>query len=315
MTVGLPRHLQSAHDVREGYVTSTHGRLYYLDQGPQGSTPVVMVMGLACQLTMWPDSLVQQLVGEGFRVIRFDNRDIGLSDQASTGLKVSLPQVMVKRRLGLPTEVNYTLFDMVKDTVAVIDTLKLGKAHLVGASMGGMISQLTAAIYPQRVASLCSIMSATNETNLPLPRPDILMALNGWGMPKGHDRETAVKRADMFWGKIASPRIGEDRETRLKKMLENYDRSYRPAGVMRQTQAVAATPGFRRLLSRVSCPTQVLHGDIDPLVHVKGGIDTARHIRGAKLHIYKGMAHDLPPCLIPDIGERIALNIAEALPR
>lgn len=315
MTVVLPRNLQSASDVREGFLPGSHGRLYYLDQGPVGATPVIMVMGLACQLTMWPDTLVQQLLGEGFRVIRFDNRDIGLSDQASVGLKVSLPEVMVKKRVGLHVDVNYTLYDMVKDTVAVIDGLKLGKAHLVGASMGGMISQLTAAIFPQKIASLCSIMSATNESNIPLPRRDILMALNGWGLPKGHDRETAVKRADIFWGMIASPRIAESREERLMKMAENYDRSYRPAGVLRQTQAVAATGGFRRLLSRVHCPTQVLHGNIDPLVHVKGGIDTARSIRGAKLHIYKGMAHDFPPCLVPDIGEKIAMNVAEALRR
>lgn len=315
MTVVLPRTLLSANDVREGFLPAAHGRLYYLDQGPVGATPVVLVMGLACQLTMWPETLVQQLLGEGFRVIRFDNRDIGLSDQASIGLKVSLPEVMVKRRVGLPVDVNYTLYDMVKDTVAVIEGLKLGKAHLVGASMGGMISQLTAAIYPQRVGSLCSIMSATNENSLPLPRRDILMALNGWGLPKGHDRESAVKRADVFWGMIASPRIAETRETRLQKMGENYDRSYRPAGVLRQTQAVAASGGFRRLLSRIHCPTQVLHGDIDPLVHVKGGIDTARNIRGAKLHIYKGMAHDFPPCLVPDIGEKITMNVAEALPR
>lgn len=315
MTVVLPKALLAGQSVREGYLPSSHGRLFYLDQGPVGATPVIMIMGLACQLTMWPETLVQQLLAEGFRVIRFDNRDIGLSDQASQGLKVSLPQVMVKKRVGLNVDVNYTLYDMVKDTIAVINGLGLERVHLVGASMGGMISQLTSAIYPHRVASLCSIMSTTNENNTPLPRRDILFALNGWGLPKGHDKESAVKRADVFWSKIASPRIGESREERLQKMAANYERSYRPAGVLRQTQAVAATGGFRRLLSRVRCPTQILHGDIDPLVHLKGGMDSARSIPGAKMHIYKGMAHDFPPSLVPHIGEKIMLNIAEGLPR
>lgn len=315
MTVVLSPHILPTDDVREGYINAAHGRLFYRDQGPIGATPVLMVMGLACQLTVWPETLVQQLLSEGFRVIRFDNRDIGLSDQANNGVRVSLPQVMVRSRIGLPSEVNYTLYDMVKDTLRVIDGLGLPKVNIVGVSMGGMISQLFAAIYPQRVLSLCSIMSTTNEASTPLPRRDILLALNGWGLPKGHDKESAVKRGEIFWGKISSPRIGEPREQRLQRMAENFDRSYRPAGVLRQTQAVAATGGFRRLLSRVNCPTQILHGNIDPLVHVKGGIDSAKSIPRAKLHIYKGMAHDFPPSLLPDIGEKIALNIAEALPR
>lgn len=315
MTVVLTRNLVTPAIQREGFLPSSHGQLYYLDQGPIDGVPVIMVMGLACQLTMWPETLVQQMLGEGFRVIRFDNRDIGLSDPASIGLKVSLPEVMVKARVGLPVAVNYTVYDMVKDTIAVMDGLGLINAHLVGASMGGMICQLTAAIYPQRVASLTSIMSTTNELDLPLPRRDILMALNGWGLPKGHDKATAVKRSDIFWGMIASPRIGETRDERLQKMADNFDRSYRPAGVLRQTQAIAATGGFRRLLGRVRCPTQVLHGAVDPLVNVRCGSDTAKHIPGAKLHVYKGMAHDFPPSLVPDMGEKITLNIAEALPR
>lgn len=315
MTVKLPHSRPVSAHTREGYIQSSHGKIYYLDQGLPTAPPVVLIMGLACQLTMWPETLVQQLLGEGFRVIRFDNRDVGLSDQASAGVRVSLPEVMLKSRLGLPVAVNYTLYDMVTDTIAVLDGLGIPKAHLVGVSMGGMISQLTAAIFPQRVASLCSIMSTTNERHLPLPRRDILMALNGWGLPKGHDKESAVKRSDVFWGLVSSPKIGESKEERLQQMAANYDRSYRPAGVLRQTQAIAATGGFGRLLSRVSCPTQVLHGDSDPLVHIKCGLDTAKRIRHSKFHAFKGMAHDFPPSLVPEIGYRITLNIAEALQR
>ncbi len=302
-------------DCRQGHVQGPEGSIFYIDQGPIGAPPVLLIMGFACQLTMWPETLVQQLLSDGFRVIRFDNRDIGLSDENNKGIRTTLPNVLLRQRLGLDLSVNYTLYDMVQDTVAVIRQLDLGKVHLVGASMGGMISQLTAAIYPQHVLSLCSIMSSTNESDLPLPRRDILLALNGWGVPKGHDRDTAVKRQAMFWNKISSPGIAESSETLLERLTDAYDRSYRPAGVLRQSHAVSATGGFRRLLSRVRCPTQILHGDVDPLVHVKAGIDSARHIPGAKLHIFKGMAHDFPPSLIPAIGEKVSMNIVEALPR
>lgn len=315
MTVPMSSRVVRISDVREGYISVPHGRLYFLDQGPKDATPVMLIMGLACQLTMWPDTLVQQLLSEGFRVIRFDNRDIGLSDPASRGIKASLPEVMVRRRLGLVSEVNYTLFDMVQDTVAVLDGLGIPKANVVGASMGGMISQLLAAIYPQRVASLCSIMSSTNENSIPLPRRDVLMILNGWGLPKGHEKEVALKRQEILWSKISSPRIAEPKDVLMARLAQNFERSYRPSGVLRQTQGVAATSGFRKMLGRVRCPTQILHGDVDPLVHVKGGIDSAKSIRGAKLHIYKGMAHDFPPSLVPSIGEKISHNIAEALTR
>lgn len=320
MPVTLPKPaLNAIHtlgkDCRQGYVQGADGRLFYIDQGPLGAPPVLLVMGYACQLTMWPEVLVQQLLSDGFRVIRFDNRDVGLSDQVSKGIRTSLPKVLLKQRLGLAVDVNYTLYDMVQDTVAIINALALGQVHLVGASMGGMISQLTAAIYPQHVASLCSIMSSTNESDLPLPRRDILLALNGWGVPKGHDRDTVIKRQEMFWTKISSPRLAEPKESLIEKLVTSYDRGYRPAGLLRQAHAVSATGGFRRLLGRVRCPTQILHGDADPLMHVKGGVDSAKSIPGSKLHIFRGMAHDFPPSMLPSIGEKITLNIVEALPR
>jgi pimeloyl-ACP methyl ester carboxylesterase len=298
--------------LREGYANAPFGRLYYLDAGPLDGPPVLMVMGLGCQLTVWPEGLWRPLLAAGFRVIRFDNRDVGLSDTADHGLRHHTLGVIAASRAGVALPVNYTLYDMVEDTAALMDHLELRTAHLIGASMGGMICQLTAALFPQRVVSLCSIMSNTNERFLPMPRLDVMAAINGIGLPQGDDLETVLERGARVWSLIGSPDIGIPPDVRRDMISRDFHRSYRPEGRLRQVQAIAATGGFSRMLSRIDCPTLIIHGDRDPLVKLPGGLHSTASIPGAKLQIYRGMAHDLPPVLQPDMARRIISNALSA---
>lgn len=300
-------------EMREGYAQAPFGKVYYLDAGPLNAPPLLMVMGLGCQLTVWPEGLWRRLLEAGFRVIRFDNRDVGLSDSADAGFRPHTAALMAASRVGLRPNVNYTLYDMVEDTVALMKNLQLPPVHLVGASMGGMICQLTAALFPQRVASLCSIMSTTNERFLPLPRWHVLAAVNGIGMPQGDDFDTVLARGTKLWNMIGSPDIGETDEIRREKIARDFQRAYRPEGRLRHVQAITATGGFSSLLGRIDCPSLVLHGDRDPLVRLGGGLHSAASIPGAKLQVYRGMAHDLPPVLQPDIAARIASNARGAV--
>lgn len=298
----------SHHAVRRGDA-SVHGiTIHYQDEGFKEDPPLILIMGLGSQLTLWPQILVDNLVNEGFRVIRFDNRDIGLSSVVNNGLRADLPNAMLRSRLRLPIQSNYTLFDMVSDTAGLLDALNIDKAHIVGASMGGMIAQLFAALHPHRTLSLTSIMSTTNEPGLPLPRWDILLNLAGYGVKKGHDKETAVTRSLQFWKKVSSPKFPTPESEVMERMAADYDRSYRPAGYLRQSHAIIATGGFKRLLSRINRPTQIIHGTHDPLVHCKGGKASARAIKDAKLELISGMGHDFPKQLIPKITELITFN-------
>lgn len=300
------------HPVRSGKASVNGITLHYQDEGFSNDPAMVLIMGLGSQLTLWPQLLVDNLVNEGFRVIRFDNRDIGLSAVVNNGLRADLPNAMLRSRLRLPISTNYTLYDMVRDTAGLMSELAIDRAHIVGASMGGMIAQLFAALYPHRTLSLTSIMSTTNEPGLPLPRWDILMNLAGYGVKKGHDKETAVMRSLQFWKKVSSPRFPTPEEEILTRLASDYDRSYRPAGYLRQSHAIIATGGFKRLLSRINSPTQIIHGSSDPLVHMKGGIASAKTIRDAKLEIIRGMGHDFPQQLVPKLTELIVFNALQA---
>jgi len=301
-------HTRNPHPHRQGKVRTNGLSLHYLDDGNATDPVILLVMGLGAQLTVWPQSLVDNLVADGFRVIRFDNRDIGLSDQVNNGLRVNLTRSMLTSRARLPMRSNYTLFDMVRDTVGLIDGLGIKQAHIVGASMGGMIAQLFAAIYPHRTLSLTSIMSTTNEPGLPLPRWDLLLHLGGYGVKKGHDKHTAVERSLKFWKKISSPDYHTPDHEVLDRLARDYDRSYRPGGILRQSHAIVATGGFKRLLTRINRPTQIIHGTRDPLVHMKGGIDSANAIRNAKLELIAGMGHDFPQQLLPKLTDLILSN-------
>ena len=250
-------------------------------------------MGLGMQLIAWPDEFVQTLVDAGFRVVRHDNRDIGLSqgfDHAGTN---NLLWQSMRHRMGLPVRSAYSLQDMADDALGVLDALGIRRAHVVGASMGGMIAQRLAISAPERSASLVSIMSSSGARNLPGPRPDVAAALMRRPVSRTPGAQVAARRGNV--PRIASPAYPPDDRVLAERITRGLRRAYRPAGIVRQMLAIGADSGRHALLGRVSSPTLVLHGDADPLVPIACGQDTARRIPGARFVAVPGMGHDLPP--------------------
>jgi pimeloyl-ACP methyl ester carboxylesterase len=268
------------------------------DMGPKDGPVLLLVMGLAGQMTFWPDAMLNELTKAGFRVVRFDNRDIGLSGKLH-GKNAPNPVVQTAARLiGIKGLAPYTLHDMVADTVGVMDALKIKRAHLVGVSMGGMISQLLAGTHPSRVASLTSIMSGTLNPRVggPSPRITVPLFLN---RAKANTRDEIIKRSIEMWSLIRTE--GDDHSELEAKLAHAFDRSYYPAGVRRQLAAIIATGDLRPHLKSITAPTLVIHGSKDPLAPLEGGKDSARSIKGARLEIIEGMAHDLPKKFLPRI--------------
>jgi pimeloyl-ACP methyl ester carboxylesterase len=250
-------------------------------------------MGLGMQLTAWPDSLVQAIVQAGYRVIRFDNRDIGLSSQLD---HLGVPNIgwqLVRSRLGLPIRSPYSLQDMAQDTVGLLDALGVQRAHLVGVSMGGMVSQRVAATVPQRVLSLTSVMSSSGAPGLPGPRPHVTRAL--LKRPRSQRPEHVAAHALNMFRLIGSPAFPQDMPAFEQRVLADAVRSHNPDGVARQLLAVASDTQRHTLLQRIACPTLVLHGTADPLVPLACGQDTAARIAGARFESIEGMGHDWPP--------------------
>ena len=274
----------------------------YEDTGPKDGPAILLVMGLAAQMTFWPDALMKSLTDAGFRVIRFDNRDIGLTSKVH-GKRAPNPIFQTAARfIGIKGLAPYTLHDMVADTIGLMDALKIKRAHLVGVSMGGMISQLATALHPNRITSLTSIMSGTLNPSLPGPSARITMPLF-LSKPKGNSRDELIERAMQMWSLIRTE--GEDHSELKAKIAHGFDRSYYPAGVRRQLAAIIATGDLRPHIRKITAPTLVIHGSKDPLAPVEAGKDSARNIKGAKLEIIEGMAHDLPKKFLPQIAALI----------
>lgn len=281
--------------------------LHWEATGPEHGDPLLLVMGLGCQLIQWPDVLCQDLAQRGFRVIRFDNRDAGLSAEVNRGMRFNLRRDYVRARLGLrPGPANYLLHDMAADTVGLMDALGIARANLVGVSMGGMISQITAGNYPDRVRSLTSIMSSTNHPWVRQTRLDLLLRMTT--APKDHRRETIVARQSETFRLIGSPSFPTPEEERRAFAGRAYDRAFRPGGTLRQMHAITATGSFEPLLQQIKAPTQVIHGTADPLVRPICGQRSASLIRGARLELIEGMGHDCPKVLMPRWAELIAGN-------
>lgn len=270
----------------------------YEDIGPKDGPVILLVMGLAAQMTFWPDAMLKGLTDAGFRVIRFDNRDIGLTSKLH-GKRAPNPIVHAAARLvGFKGLAPYTLHDMVADTVGLMDALKIKKAHLVGVSMGGMISQLFAGTHPNRVASLTSIMSGTLNPRIggPSPRITVPLFLN---RAKANTRDEIIKRSIDMFSLIKTE--GDDVSEIAKKLELAFDRSYYPSGIRRQLAAIIATGDLRPYVRKITAPTLVIHGSKDPLAPLEGGRDSAHNIKGAHLEIIDGMAHDLPKKFLPRI--------------
>jgi pimeloyl-ACP methyl ester carboxylesterase len=260
--------------------------------------PVLLVMGLGTQMLGWPDGFCVALAARGVHVIRFDNRDIGLSTHLTDAPAPDVGAAL----LGDTSSASYTMSDMAADLAGLLDALGLDTAHLVGASMGGMIAQTVAIEYPHRVRSLTSIMSTTGDPSVGQPTREALAALLS---PPAATRAEAIERTVSILRVIGSPKFDLDEaELRWRTGLA-YDRANDPVGVARQLVAIAASGDRTVALRSVSVPTLVLHGADDPLVNVSGGEATARAIPGAELVVFEGMGHHLPRELWAEIARRI----------
>lgn len=285
---------------------NTRIEIFYEDHGDRSHEVILLVMGLGAQLTLWPDELVDVLVGEGFRVIRYDNRDIGLSQKMEGARAPSLAMQVLRKKIGFPARVPYTLTDMAHDGIGVLDALGIDAAHVVGASMGGMIAQLMAVHHSQRLLSLTSIMSTTGNGKLPQadkPAMDALIA-----PLKGMDEETLVAHGLNIARNIGSPGYPFDPQQQRERVLKNIRRSVYPAGLPRQLAAIIDDGCRRARLADVRVPTLVLHGEDDPLVKLAAGEDTAASIPGARLVTIPGWGHDIPLPLIPQVASEIVTH-------
>lgn len=280
--------------------------IFYEDHGDPAHETILLVMGLGAQLTLWPDELVAALVGEGFRVIRYDNRDIGLSQKMEGARAPSLPIQILRKKIGFPAKVPYTLTDMAHDGIGVLDALGIARAHVVGASMGGMIVQLMAVHFPERLMTMTSIMSTTGNGSLPQAEKHAMEALIA--PITSMDEESLVAHGLNIARNIGSPGFPFDPEQQRERVLKNVRRSVYPAGPPRQLAAIIDDGCRRSRLASVRTPTLVLHGEDDPLVKLAAGEDTAKAIAGARLVTIPGWGHDIPLPLVPRVASEIVAH-------
>ncbi|WP_296873267.1 alpha/beta fold hydrolase [Tibeticola sp.] len=257
---------------------------------------LLLITGLGLQLTDWPSAFIDALRAAGYRVLRFDNRDVGLSTHLDTLGVPNLVWAGLQHRLGFTPRAPYTLEDMARDALGVLDACGITRAHVLGMSMGGMIAQRLALLAPQRVASLTSLMSSSGARGLPGPDPRILKAL--LGRPPSNSREAVTEHLVRLLTAIGSPDFRWPEPELRQRVLASIARSYRPAGTLRQLVAVVADTTRAALLPRITAPTLVIHGKADPLVPYACGEDTARRVPGARLVGIDGMGHDLPPGVV-----------------
>ena len=295
-------------DKNTQYLISNGLRLAYQDFGKPEDPVILLVAGLNNQMVRWPLDLCDLLVSRGYRVIRFDNRDIGLSEKMEGVEAPRVFRLFLKHYLRIPVDAPYSLDDMAEDTVGVLDALSIDHAHIVGMSMGGMISQLVAAHYPQRIRSLTSMMSTSGEWGKGVASLKVSRQML---RPVSKD-QTALENGVDTWRMIGSPGYPLS-EREIEAILRaEYKRSSNPAGYLRQIAAVRTAPGRASLLSKLRMPVLIIHGREDLLVPVSGGIDTAKHIPHATLKIFDGMGHDLPKQLLPEFTDLIVENAKKA---
>ncbi len=258
-----------------------------------GRPTVLLVIGLGLQLIDWPVTFVQSLLDAGYRVVRFDNRDAGLSTHLSHLGKPPLFWLGLQYKLGLAPKAPYTLTDMAVDTVGVLDALQIDRAHVVGISMGGMIAQRVALSVPHRVLSLTSIMSSSGARGLPGPQPRVLRAM--MAPRRGSTVDEVVEQHFQLLKLLESVSHPASDDALRAQIRRSITRNYDPVGVARQMVAVASDGSRANLLSGIQVPTLVMHGKADPLLHYACAQDTARRIPGAHLLGIEGMGHDLSP--------------------
>ena len=278
--------------------------------GPADGEPLLLVMGLGAQMTRWSPEFVKQFTDKGYRVIRFDNRDVGLTQKFDAAGPGDIAAIMQARMAGKPVKAAYTLDDMADDAAGLLDALGIKQAHVVGASMGGMIAQMVAASHPQKVLSLTSIMSSTGNPGLPQAKPEAMAIL--MSRPTSEDPNELAERSVASAKVLGSPAYPASDADIRARFHEDFKRSYYPAGVTRQMAAVMASGDRREAIKTVKTPTVVIHGLADPLVPVEGGRDTAANIPGATLVEIPGMGHDLPVQLHGPVADAVHANARKA---
>ncbi|MFC2971046.1 alpha/beta fold hydrolase [Azotobacter bryophylli] len=287
---GLPTWAASRCDVHEPVQMADlpEVRLAYQSIGRASDPVLLLVMGLGGQLIDWPDDVLVSLCRQGFRVIRFDNRDSGLTTWYKREPEVSLGYELLRRRIGLPVSAPYGLRDMAGDALGLMDALEVPVFHVLGVSMGGMIAQHMADLAPERVESLTLVMTSSSALGLPAPSAELaaLLARREVG-----GREAAIRQQVDLLAALGSPRASEDRDQLARQAARAYDRAFRPEGAVRQIVAVLAEPSRVALLDRLRLPTLVVHGTADPLLPVMHGVHVAAHIKGSQLRLIPGLAH------------------------
>jgi pimeloyl-ACP methyl ester carboxylesterase len=285
--------------------------IYYEDTGPADAPVILLVMGLGTQMIAWPDEMIQGLVAKGFRVVHYDNRDVGMSQRMEGAPIGNLMWAFFANTVGLSVRSAYGVADMAKDGIGLLDALEIRNAHVVGASMGGMIVQHMAASHPHKVMSMTSIMSTSGKRGLPGPRSDIRKAMMR-PRPANPTREEAVAAGAEVVKAFSYPDPARAPDAYEELVGRAFDRGYYPVGTVRQLLAIVADGSRVDMLKTIRVPTLVIHGGADPLVPKEGGIDTAKHIQGARLEIIDEMAHDLPPSQIGRLVDLIAGHAANA---
>ena len=287
-------------EVRTGTARSGDLEIYYEDMGDANDPAVLLIMGLGAQLLLWRTEFCEKLVNQGLRVIRYDNRDVGLSSKV-TGQRSGAPLLprMARSFLGLKSPAVYTLEDVADDAAALLDHLNIETAHIVGASMGGMIAQVFAARHHARTSTLAIIFSSNNQAVLPPPGPKQLLAI--LQRPKDSTREAIIANAVRVTKIIGSPGFPVPEDQIRAEAIEGYDRAYYPAGVGRHFAAILGSGSLLHYDRQITAPTVVIHGKADKLMRPSGGRAIARAIKGARLVLFDGMGHELPRELWDDI--------------
>lgn len=296
----------------ENILTASGISISYQDKGDLDAPVIILIIGLGAQFTVWPEALYSGLVEKGFRVIRFDNRDAGLSSSLDELGKPSLIKHWLSRRLPLRTHLPYSLDDMAHDVKELMNALSIKQAHLVGASMGGMIAQIAAAKYKKRVLSLTTIMSSSSPWSFSGSNINLLIKLAKI-QPRNRTKEAEIKYNVRLNQLIGSPAYPQD-ECALYENANRYSKraAHNQQGFKRQLAAIAATPYREKLLKKIKAPTLIIHGSADPVIPLEAGINTALIIKRSKLKVVPGMGHDFPPALMKKMTKWIAKHARRA---
>jgi pimeloyl-ACP methyl ester carboxylesterase len=285
--------------------------IYYETHGPEDGEPLLLIMGLGAQMTRWSPDLIGRLTAAGHKVIAYDNRDVGLSEKFDAAGRPDISAVAAAARDGTKPDVAYNLDDMAADAAGLLEALGIERAHIVGASMGGMIAQQTAANHPERVLSMTSIMSSTGNPRLPRATGPALARLNTPAPDPNVDLE-AFLASSVEGAKVMAGIYPPDETLVRAQALGDFKRSYYPAGFQRQYAGVMASGDRRQSLKKITAPTVVIHGDADPLVPVEGGRDTAENIAGAELIVVPGVGHEMPAPVLDVFVDGILKAVSRA---